>query len=139
MHLSPTLQGEKRAEFVGFVCREGQSKQSHICHIFRAASQAMVSSTIDTVHGSTIDMLYQPVCVQYVSMYVYVSSHTSLEIHAHYMWGRWSSVSFPCTPLVTEDLLYVTTSYSAHRSTYRVLPYFVLRQEASNASDSFGN
>lgn len=38
---SPT-QSEKRPEFVGFVCREGQAK-TFICHIFKAASLAMVS------------------------------------------------------------------------------------------------
>ena len=38
-------QGEKRAEFVGFVCREGKTK-AYICHIFQAASEAMVSCVI---------------------------------------------------------------------------------------------
>ena len=36
------VQGQKKVECVGFVSREGQAK-TFVCHIFKAASQAMVS------------------------------------------------------------------------------------------------
>ena len=124
--MSPILQGEKRAEFVGFVCREGQSKQSHICHIFRAASQAMVSSTIDWLSNPCVFNMLAYMCVVHTSLCtLHVADGVQLAFRVPISYGRLTV----CYYFIFFPSLYIQS----------VLSYFVVRQEASIASESFGN